>query len=77
MFGPEDIANYHKIFDQTPIAFAVIEVRQDDRGSAVDLQDRHDVLQEVELLVRRRDDEVLPLDLGVLAHLPSVRADHG
>ena len=32
MFGPEDIANYHKIFDQTPIAFAVIEVRQDDRG---------------------------------------------
>ena len=33
MFGPEDIANYHKIFDQTPIAFAVIELQRDDRGA--------------------------------------------
>ena len=27
-------------------------------------------------LLHRRDDEVLPLDLAVLAHLPAVRADH-
>jgi len=34
------------------------------------------VLDEVELLVRGGDDEVLALDLGVLAGLPAVGADH-
>ena len=51
-------------------------VGQHDGGAAVDVEDRHDVLQEVELLVGRRDDEVLALDLAVLAHLASVGADH-
>ena len=47
-------------------------VGQDHRGAAVGVQDRHDVLHEVELLVARRRDEVLPLDLQVLADLPPV-----
>ena len=52
-------------------------VGQDDRGATVDVEDRHDVLQEVELLVGRRHDEVLALDVAVFAHGPSVGADHG
>ena len=51
-------------------------VRDDDGGAAVDVEDRRDVLDEVELLVRRGDDEVRPLDLPVLAGLPAVGADH-
>ena len=39
-------------------------VGQDHGRTAVDVQDRHDVLDEVELLVARGDDEVLPLDLA-------------
>lgn len=35
------------------------------------------MLHEVELLVGGSDDEVLPLDLAVLARLPPVGADHG
>ena len=52
-------------------------VGEDDRGTAVAVEDGHDVLDEVELLVARRRDEVLALDLAILADLATVGADHG
>ena len=57
-------------------AFEEDVVGQHDGGATVGLEDRHDVLHEVELLVARRGDEVLSLDLAVVAALASVRAHH-
>jgi hypothetical protein len=51
-------------------------VGQHDRGTTVGVEDRHDVLDEVELFVARRGNEVLSLDLAVFANLPPVGADH-
>ena len=44
--------------------------------AAAGLEDRHDVLDEVELLVARRRDEVLALDLAILAYLSPIGTDH-
>jgi hypothetical protein len=52
-------------------------IGQDDGSPAVDTENCRDVLDKVELLVRRGDDEVLPLNLAVLTGLPTVGADHG
>jgi hypothetical protein len=47
-------------------AFEQHVVREHDRGTAVDLQDRFDVLNEVDLLVGGRDPEVIADDLQIV-----------
>lgn len=51
-------------------------VRQHDRSPTVGIEDRHDVLHEVQLLVARRGNEVLALDFPFLSRLATVGADH-
>ena len=51
-------------------------VGQHHSRAAVGVEDRHDVLDEVELLVARCRVEVLAFDLSVLTHLPAVGPNH-
>jgi PAS domain-containing protein len=41
MLDVEEIKNYHKIFDQTPIAFTVVETLKDERGEPYDFVFRY------------------------------------
>ena len=58
MFGADDIANYHKIFDQTPIAFSVAEVQRDENGEPCDFVLRY-ANDACALLAGKRREELI------------------